>query len=39
MTAGFHEDRTGVGAIASISGSNWSHEHLAFLATPHHHHA
>ncbi len=37
--AGFHEDQTGAGAITSMSGSNGSHEDLAFLATAHHHHA
>ncbi len=37
--AGFHEDQTGLGAITSMFGSNGSHEDLAFLATPHHHHA
>ena len=37
--AGFHEDQTGIGAITSMFGSNGSHEDLAFLATPHHHHA
>ena len=37
--AGFHEDQTGAGAITSMSGSNGSHEDLAFLATPYHHHA
>ncbi len=37
--AGFHEDQTGAGAITSMFGSNGSHEDLAFLATPHYHHA
>jgi hypothetical protein len=37
--AGFHEDQTGAGAITSMLGSNGSHEDLAFLATPYHHHA
>src|SRR5216683_609571 len=37
--AGFHEVRTGAGAITSMFGSNASHEDLAFLATPRFHHA
>jgi hypothetical protein len=37
--AGFREDQIGVGAINSMSGSNGSHEDLAFLATPRFHHA
>jgi hypothetical protein len=37
--AGFNEVRTGAGAIISMFGPNGSHEDLAFLATPHHHHA
>jgi len=37
--AGFHEDHTGAGAITSMFGSIGGHENLAFLATPHPHHA
>lgn len=37
--AGFHGHHTGAGAITSMFGSNGGHEDLAFLATPHHHHA
>jgi len=37
--AGFQGHQTGAGAITSMLGSNVSHEDLACLATPHHHHA
>ena len=37
--AGFHEDHAGAGAITSTFGSIGGHESLAFLATPHPHHA
>jgi len=37
--AGFHEDKTGAGAITSMFGSIGSDENVAFLATPRFHHA
>jgi hypothetical protein len=37
--AGFHEDRTGAGAVTSTFGLNQRHEDLASLAMPRFHHA
>jgi hypothetical protein len=37
--AGFHEDKTGAGAITSMFGSMGTHENFAFLATPRFNHA
>ena len=37
--AGFHEDQTVAGAITSMFRPNGSHDDLAFLVTPHYHHA
>jgi hypothetical protein len=37
--AGFHEDKTGAGAITTMFGSIGSDENAAFLATPRFHHA